>query len=266
MAFSSSIPAAGGTDRIELHVWGLNMGTPRMGWMAVVAEFERRYPNVTVVIGPADRGSDLQKLLCGVIGNAPPDVFKREANLFGDIAARDILMPLDGFVNEDRNRADGIHEEDYQPGLWNSGKGLDGKLYAIPEATNPLFLAYNKDVFREAGLDPERPPRSWEEWQEYTRRLTCRDDRGRITRLGTMIHAPYKEDDLLFYIAQLGGNVLSEDGRQCLLDNAVCLEALQFVAETVASAGGRRAYDDFSQAQEGLSSWPLGEGRIAMSV
>ena len=95
---------------VELHVWGLNLGYPRAGWFAVVDEFERRYPNIKIVIGPADRGSDLQKLLCGVIGDSPPDVFKREANLFGDIAARDILMSLDPFIEADKAREDGLHQ------------------------------------------------------------------------------------------------------------------------------------------------------------
>jgi multiple sugar transport system permease protein len=242
------------------------MGTPRTGWLAVVSEFERQYPGVKIVLGPADRGSDLQKLLCGVVGNSPPDVFKREANLLGDIAARGILMPLDGFIEEDKRRADGLHEEDYAAGVWQSGRGPDGKMYAVAEGTNDLFLAYNKEVFREAGLDPERPPANWEEWKEYTRKLTSWDDKGRIVRLGTMIHAPYKEDDLLFYVAQLGGDVLSKDGRECLLDGPDALEALRFIREIVECAGGRRAYDEFSQVQEGLSSWPLGTGRVAMSV
>jgi multiple sugar transport system permease protein len=260
------IDAAEKAPTVELHVWGLNMGTPRTGWMAIVSEFERQYPGVKIVLGPADRGSDLQKLLCGVVGNSPPDVFKREANLLGDIAARGILMPLDALIEEDRHRADGVHEEDYSPGVWQSGRGPDGKMYAVAEGTNDLFLVYNKDVFREAGLDPERPPANWEEWKGYTRKLTLWDEKGRIVRLGTMIHAPYKEDDLLFYVAQLGGDVLSKDGRECLLDGPDALEALRFIREIVECAGGRRAYDEFSQVQEGLSSWPLGTGRVAMSV
>ncbi len=263
---ASPVLAAQEKEAVELHVWGLNMGYPRAGWLAVVEEFERRYPNVNVVIGPADRGSDLQKLLCGVIGNSPPDVFKREANLFGDIAARGILMPLGDFLKRDKERPDGIHEADYSPGLWASCRGVDGKQYAVPEATNALFLAYNKGVFREAGLDPERPPRNWPEWREYAHKLTVRDERGRVTRLGTMILAPYKEDDLMFYIAQLGGNVLSENGRECFLDEPVAREALEFIASVVDACGGRRAYDDFAQAQEGLSTWPLGVGDVAMSV
>ncbi len=258
--------AAQDESAIELHVWGLNMGSPRVGWMAVLEAFESHHPRIKIVLGPADRGSDLQKLLCGVIGNAPPDVFKREANLLGDIAARDILMPLDDFVEMDRAREDGLHESDYAPGIWDSGKGANGKLYAIPEGTNALFLAYNKDVFREVGLDPDRPPADWVEWREYAKRLTARGVGGRIQRLGNMLHAPYKEDDLPFYIAQLGGKVLSDDGRQCLLDGAEALQAMRFIAEMAACTGGRRAFDDFAQAQEGMGTWPLGEGDIAMSV
>lgn len=258
--------ASAQTEKIELHVWGLNMGIPRAGWFALVEEFERQHPNIDVIIGPADRGSDLQKLLCGIIGDSPPDVFKREANLFGDIAARGILMPIDRFVEADKDRPDGIHEADYSPGMWESLKGEDGKLYAIPEGTNALFLAYNKDVFREEGLDPEKPPRTWKELQEYTKLLTKRDKNGRITRLGTMIHAPYMEDDLIFYISQLGESVLSPDGRECLLDEEPAFKALSFLKDTIELEGGRRAFDDFARMQEGMGTWPLGEGDIAMSV
>lgn len=251
---------------VELHVWGLNLGYPRAGWFAVVEEFERRYPNIKIIMGPADRGSDLQKLLCGVIGNSPPDVFKREANLFGDIAARGILMSLEGFIEADEAREDGLHQEDFKPGVWESCRAADGRIYAIPEATNALFLAYNKDVFREAGLDPERPPRDWDEWREYTRKLTLRDEKGRVRRLSTMIHAPYMEDDLIFYISQLGGEVLSDDGRTCLLERPEAVEALKFIAAMIEATGGRRAFDDFAKWQEGLGTWPLGQGHVAMSV
>ena len=120
--------SAGGAGQpgrpVELHVWGLNMGYPRAGWLKIVAAFEARRPAVAVIVGPADRGSDLQKLLCGVVGDSPPDVFKREANLFGDIAARGILMPLDEFVEADKTRRDGLHKSDYKPGVWASCRGV----------------------------------------------------------------------------------------------------------------------------------------------
>ncbi len=265
---SSGLAQPQPSSPIELHVWGLNMGIIRAGTLAMVAAFEQQHPGVKVVIGPSDRGSDLQKLLCGVIGDSPPDVFKREAGLFGDIAARGILRPLDDFIEADKTLPDGVRKENYAPGIWESTRGQDGKIYGIVEGTNCLFLAYNKKVFREVGLDPERPPATWAEWIEVSKRVLVRDERGAVTRWPTMIVAPYKEDDLTFYIAQLGGKVLSDDGRTSLLDSPEVLQALTFIRDIYSVMGGAAQFTNFRQAQEavGVTKSPMGHGRVAMSV
>ncbi|MBI4559081.1 MAG: extracellular solute-binding protein [Candidatus Hydrogenedentes bacterium] len=250
-------------NRIELHVWGMNLAEVRYGTYAVVARFEEKYPNVKVILGPTDRGEDLQKLLCGVVGNAPPDVFRRESNLFGDIAARDILLSLEPFIETDKSRPDGLYEVDYPPGVWASGHYND-IMYAIPESSNPLVLGYNKRLFREAGLDPDRPPRTWDEWIEATRKLTREGANGQIDTLGTAIHA---RDDLAFYIAQIGGQVLSEDGRTCRLNSPEGVQALTFLGQMFDGMGGRRAYNDFVVTNPGTDIYnPFAMGRIAMSV
>jgi multiple sugar transport system permease protein len=261
-------------QKIVLHVWGLNMGYPRLGWLAAVDAFEKKYPHIEVIIGPADRGQDLQKLLSGVVGNSPPDVFKREANLFGDIAARGILMPLDEFLKADEDVPGGVRLDDYAPGLWDSVRGPDGRIYGVPEATNSLFLAYNKTVFKEraaeltaAGLDPSRAPQTWEELKQYAKILTEYDDRGRVTRWGCMISAPFMEDELFYYVALNGGRVLSPDGRTALLDTPESIGAVKFIEEIYDVMGGRRSYDNWAQLNESFGgNMPLGEGRIAMSV
>ena len=75
---------------------------------------------------------------------------------------------------------------------------------------NPLILAYNKDHFRQAGLDPEKPPETWDEWVETIRLLTLRDKQGRILRSG---FTPHRFDILQFHILQQGAWVITEDGR-----------------------------------------------------
>lgn len=47
----------------------------------------------------------------------------------------------------------------------------DGRLYSMPfNVSTPVFY-YNKDAFRRAGLDPQQPPRTWNEVAEYSRRI-----------------------------------------------------------------------------------------------
>ncbi|MBN1351070.1 extracellular solute-binding protein [candidate division KSB1 bacterium] len=249
--------------KIKLHVWGMHMGEARFGWYAQIEAFERMYPNVEIVIGPTDRGEDLQKLLSGVVGDSPPDVFRRESQLFGDIAARGILLPLEDFIEADKARPDGIHEEDYSPGVWQSGF-YNGKMYGIAESSNPIVLAYNRKIFRDAGLDPDKPPRTWDEWLEVTRTLTLRDSSGRIIRLGTNF---YNRDRLSFYMAQLGGNIFSEDGRKCQMNSPEAIDAMTFLKALYEANGGRENYNRFvatNISPEELD--PFGIGKIAMSV
>ncbi|HYE91600.1 MAG TPA: sn-glycerol-3-phosphate ABC transporter substrate-binding protein UgpB [Terriglobales bacterium] len=47
----------------------------------------------------------------------------------------------------------------------------DGKLYSMPyNSSTPIFY-YNKDAFKKAGLDPEKPPKTWQEVEAYAKKL-----------------------------------------------------------------------------------------------
>jgi len=48
----------------------------------------------------------------------------------------------------------------------------DGKIYALPYELDLSSIIYNKDMFREAGLDPENPPQTWNEFTIACRALT----------------------------------------------------------------------------------------------
>lgn len=49
-------------------------------------------------------------------------------------------------------------------------------LYALPWDTDARVIYYNKEHFREAGLDPEKPPRTIEELDEYADKLTKKSE------------------------------------------------------------------------------------------
>jgi sn-glycerol 3-phosphate transport system substrate-binding protein len=60
----------------------------------------------------------------------------------------------------------------------------EGKLWVMPFCAGVPFLYYNKVVFREVGLDPEKPPRDLEEVRQYSEKILKRDSSGNVVRSG----------------------------------------------------------------------------------
>jgi len=88
------------------------------------------------------------------------------------------VTPVQDFI--DRESYD---LSDFEPRLLDYYRVGD-RLYSMPfNVSNPVLL-YEKNSFREAGLDPEKPPQTLEELTEYSRKLVTRDSQGNITRSG----------------------------------------------------------------------------------
>jgi multiple sugar transport system substrate-binding protein len=107
-------------------------------------------------------------------------------------------------------------EKDFYPGPWQSCR-WQGRQYGIPFETNTLVLFYNVDLFQEAGLDPDRPPKTWEQLTSYAAKLT-KDD-----VFGLSICAVASEEGTfqwLPFLQQNGGDIFH-------LDNPAAIEALE---------------------------------------
>lgn len=63
---------------------------------------------------------------------------------------------------------------------------VDNKQWSMPFNTSNPMLYYNKDMFKAAGLDPEKPPRTWAEFEDAARKLTVKDAAGKVTRPGAI--------------------------------------------------------------------------------
>jgi len=91
------------------------------------------------------------------------------------------VTPIQDFV--DREDYD---LSDFEPRLLDYYRVGD-RLYSMPfNVSNPVLL-YEKNSFREAGLDPEKPPATLEELTEASRKLVQRDSQGNVTRSGVAL-------------------------------------------------------------------------------
>ena len=126
-----------------------------------------------------------RKVMLATAGGVPPDV----AGLFGEdipvYAENNALTPLDRPV-----AAAGMKREDYVDVYWQicSHRGV---LFALPATPNVLALIWNKKMFREAGLDPEQPPRSIAELEAFNEKILRRRPDGSIERIGHLPNEPF---------------------------------------------------------------------------
>ncbi|MFQ3544420.1 ABC transporter substrate-binding protein [Halobacillus rhizosphaerae] len=134
---------------------------------------------------------------------------------------KDVLKDLDDVVGDD------IKKEDYHPKAWE-GATVNDKLYAVPLDIHPLMLYWNKDMFKEAGLDPDTPPKTRDEFINFAKKLTDKDKR----QYGYVVPTLWPQQFIFpSIVAQNGGNLMKDGELQYTTDPVV--EALQFERDLI---------------------------------
>ncbi|MFQ3549145.1 MAG: extracellular solute-binding protein [Armatimonadota bacterium] len=251
-------------EKVKLVVWGLRPSEEAVGQRAQIEEFERRNPNVKVTVLNMGAGQmNPQKLMTAIVGKTPPDVINQDRFTIGDWASRDTFMDLGPLIEKDKGSKNAIDPKDYYVPCWEEAQ-YKGKVYAIPNSTDARILYYNKTLFKEAGLDPNKPPKTWEELLEYSKKLTKINSRGEITQIGFI--PQYGNSWLYLYSWQNGGNFLSDDGKTCTLDNQYTIDTLKFMVKIYDELGGARNINRFSSGFRGDQFDPFLTNKVAMKI
>jgi multiple sugar transport system substrate-binding protein len=137
----------------------------------LIARFEKENPDIIIKAQYIPSGDALiQKLITAVQSKSAPDISWLHSDYFEDLVEADAIYKMDDFIKGE----DGLPEADLNdiyPSLIQYSK-YRGILYSLPmEATN-MALLYNREMFRKAGLDPEQPPKTWEEFYDFSKKLT----------------------------------------------------------------------------------------------
>lgn len=93
------------------------------------------------------------------------------------------IVPFDDFIKTDDDKA--WLKSFYPAFMENSQTG--GKTWGIPFQRSTIVLYWNKEAFKEVGLDPEKPPQTWDEMTAFAQKLTKRDANGNVTQWGVQI-------------------------------------------------------------------------------
>jgi sn-glycerol 3-phosphate transport system substrate-binding protein len=113
----------------------------------------------------------------------PPAVAMVGANNILEFVQKKQIETIGSFLAGD-NSTSAEFLTDFWPGVHANAK-VDGELYAVPFQNSTPILFYNKDHFKEAGLDPDTPPENWDQLIEFGKKLIKKDD-DKTTRYGLM--------------------------------------------------------------------------------
>jgi sn-glycerol 3-phosphate transport system substrate-binding protein len=155
----------------------------------VVGRFNKSQAEVEVV--PVYTGSyDETKIKSQAAINAgkPPAVALMSANFVLEFKLNDQIVPVEDYLGKEGETAEQFLS-DFWPALHGNAM-VDGKLYAIPFHNSTPLLYYNAEHFKEAGLDPAKPPQTWAEFAEAAKKLTKRNG-DRVERWGLMMPSGY---------------------------------------------------------------------------
>ena len=252
------------TGKIKLVVWGLQSSEESKGLDAAVGEFEKRHPSIHVqVLAMGAGGMNPQKLMTAIVGKVPPDVVHQDRFTIGDWAARDAFMPLDDLIKRDLDRPDGVRREEFYKACWAEAC-YRGKVYAIPFNTDDRALYYNKTLFREAGLDPNKPPQTWDELLDCAKKLTTYRKDGGFERIGFIPN--FGNSWLYLYSWQNGGEFMTPDGSKCTMNNRQSVESLEYMVSVYDTLRGVDAINSFSSGFKANELDPFLTGLVAMKI
>lgn len=167
---------------ITFQTWNLKANF-KSYFEGVVDGFEKKYPGTKVhwVDQPGEGYAD--KISADAAAGTLPDVVNVSPDLVAPLAKAGLALDLD--------KAAGKYEKEYLPGAWKSHQipGTEGT-YAFPWYLNTGPLFYNKRIFKEAGLDAEKPPTTYDQLFDDALKLS-KETKGKTA---TLANVPTIED------------------------------------------------------------------------
>lgn len=192
----------------------------------MVADFEKAHPDIHVKAVYAGNYNDTRvKALAALKAGDPVQMSVLFSIDLYQLLAQGLIVPFDDLAT---TAADKAWLKSFYPALMDNGT-YKGKTYGIPFQRSTIVMYYNKDAFRDAGLDPSKPPATWDQMLAMGKKLVKKDASGNVQRWGVMIPStgyPYWMFGAL--AMENGKTLMSADGTHTNFDDPAVVAALQY--------------------------------------
>jgi multiple sugar transport system substrate-binding protein len=230
----------------------------RNGLQRIIAMCKQQLPNINVTDTVKPFGDIWTANVAAVAaGSGMPDVIVSDRPTLPKDAADGIYMSLQEFADRDNITRDQFYDWAWDQTLF------EGQTYGIPFETDVRVLFWNKQLFEAAGLDPNKPPTTWDELWEMADKLDVKNDDGTYQRIAFF---PIWNAGFNPFWAYLNGAPLIDESGNPVINSPEAVEAAEWIKKWVDRYGGWQALQDF-RAQYGAPPNDLFMGNgVAMLV
>jgi len=221
----------GQTTTIRFQDWRLAEEPAGPCLEEIVKNFEDEYPNIKVELDAVSVNDKIDKFVTQTRGGNPPDVVRILTTDVPGFVDMGLLNPLDEFVE-----ANGGKEltNQYNQFLINA-MTINDKLYGLPHEGDALVIYYNTEIFEDAGLDPDNPPETWEEFIDASKAIT--NSAENRWAFGMLAHPSIANIWMQSWYLANDSNFFNEDYTDTLIDSKKGIEALKFYTELYTKHG-----------------------------
>ena len=206
---ASSVAMA--ADKINVQFWHA-MGGWRIELLQEMAQdFMALNPDINVEVQyTGSYGDTINKLNVAIQSNVAPHVVQGYDIATQMLIDGEVAVPMQDLIDADPTFDIGT----FMPQVLNYYR-VGGKLYCMPFNSSNAIMFYNKTLFKKAGLDPDKPPKTYEELLDYAEKLMVKDDKGNIAQAGITwnLHCWFFEQFMAVQNAALTDNDNGRTGR-----------------------------------------------------
>jgi multiple sugar transport system substrate-binding protein len=217
----SSGTTSDGAVPVSITVEGWRPGDQKATIQAVkqqAALFTKENPNITVK--PVEWSWDATTFSTQLAGNQLPTTFRVPFTDTKGLAERHQIADVTSYVEALP------YAKDFNPSVLEAAKGTDGKIYGLPTDVYGVGLSYNRQLFKQAGLDPNDPPTTWDEVRSDAKAIADKTGQAGYVQMSTDNTGGWMLTTLTY---ALGGRMESTDGKTATVDNPATKQALQML-------------------------------------
>lgn len=208
----------------QVNAWSGLSGDDKGRWEEMIRAFNASQKEVEVI--PSFYTWDLMhsKLVVSLQTGGVPEMLLMWVAVIPEMVRLGALAPMDELVAQA-----GIKGDDFLPRAWRAGV-VGTARYGIPLDTHVLGMYYNTELFEKAGLNPEKPPQTMEEFIAAAKKLTVPPNQwGFAMHTSTAWPPRY----WMAFVEQQGGKLFTDDLKKAAFNDAKGKAAFQFMHDLI---------------------------------